>query len=80
MDRGRDAAAELACGAERVSMAGGTAGWLLFAEEFVEVFKEADDNDEQGAGASDEKEPGKHRQKTMEQSGHRAIVNQGCGG
>jgi hypothetical protein len=61
-------------------MAGGTAGGLLFAEEFVKVLKEADDDDEQGACASNEKEPGNHCQKAMEESGHRGIVNQGWSG
>ena len=43
---------------------------LVFAEELGEVLEEADEDDEQGAGDSDEEEPGENGQGAMSQGEH----------
>jgi len=49
---------------------------LLFAEELVEILKEADEDDDEGAGDADEEEPRHHGHHTAGECDHRGIVNQ----
>ena len=51
---------------------------LVFAEELGEVLEEADEDDEQGAGDSDEEEPGENDQGAMSDCEHGYRV-QGAG-
>lgn len=49
---------------------------LLFADEFVEILKEADQDDEQRASEANEEEPGEHSHSGAGKNDHRGIVNQ----
>ena len=49
---------------------------LLFADEFVEILKETDQDDEQRTGEANKEEPGEHSHSGAGKSDHRGIVNQ----
>lgn len=49
---------------------------LFFAEELEEILKEADDNDDKGAGHADKKKPSKNGESGVHESVHRWIVNE----
>lgn len=51
---------------------------LVFADEFAEVFKEADEDDDQGAGEPDEEEPGEQVHDGAGESDHSGILTQAC--
>jgi hypothetical protein len=49
---------------------------LVFADEFVEVFKEADEDHDQRPGKSDQKEAGQQVHSGVGKSNHTRILNQ----
>jgi hypothetical protein len=49
---------------------------LVFTDEFVEVLKEADEDDEERAGEADEKKPGEENHDGMAENDHRGILTQ----
>ena len=53
---------------------------LLFADKFVEVLKEADQDDEQRAGNSHEEDIGEQVHDGVGESDHTGIVNQAHAG
>lgn len=49
---------------------------LIFADEFVEILKEADEDDEQRAGEADQEEHGQQIHRGTGQGKHTRILNQ----